>query len=157
MVISFSLALFLTTKSPFFLSLLLVILSFSVGRILGLGVSKWLTYSLILIFLGGIIVVFLYVRMLTLDTKFQLKINSNLMHARFGTLGLLFFLLLIFSEEVPHLPHHSAATSVSLIYATMLSPLIVFLISYLLRALFLIVEICQRYKGSLQKKWGPNR
>jgi NADH-ubiquinone oxidoreductase chain 6 len=58
---------------PFLVCLLLILLSATAGGVLALCLNKWVCYALILIFLGGIIVVFIYITSLASNEKFFLN------------------------------------------------------------------------------------
>lgn len=63
----------LISKSPFIISLGLVIFSFTLRMTLHRAGCVWVTYTLVIIFLGGIIIVFIYAS--SIDSVFKLMIK----------------------------------------------------------------------------------
>ena len=63
----------LIAKSPFIISLGLVIFSFTLRMTLHRVGCVWVTYTLVIIFLGGIIIVFIYAS--SIDSVFKLMIK----------------------------------------------------------------------------------
>merc|ERR1711963_853189 len=73
--------------NPLILCIILVILSSTLGLILQHLFSVWMFNALMLIFLGGIIVLFLYISILSNNEKMQIP-------ARVRSIGLIFLLVL---------------------------------------------------------------
>jgi len=108
--------------------------------------------ALMLIFLGGIIVLFLYISILSNNEKMQIP-------ARVRSIGLI-FLLVLFTFNTQNFFNRStyssgtrseAGTDTSLIYHGLMSPHILFLIGVLIVALFCVVKMTEGFKGSLIK------
>jgi len=68
-----SIILVLRAKSPFIISLGLVILSFTLRLAVHSAGYLWVTYTLVIMFLGGIIIVFIYAS--SIDSVFKLMIK----------------------------------------------------------------------------------
>jgi NADH-ubiquinone oxidoreductase chain 6 len=115
----------------------------SLMLVLWVTANKWMSYRVFLIFLGGMMVVFLYARILSSNEKLIFKFRS------FIALGLAFFMgLIIFSlAEGPKL------LIISKIYSNIYMLSTMFLIVYLLMVLFIVVKLAEPLKGSLRKKF----
>ena len=131
---------------PLILCLALITYAISARALVMNLVSSWVAYAIILIFLGGIMVVFLYVRTWRRNQKFLLP--------PFPLPLILFFLCAIFylNPTTPPLRPYSAAY-ISTIYISTSGGIILFLVVYLLLTLFLVVKTSESFKGALIKKW----
>lgn len=130
----------ITTPLPF--CLILVLLSGVVATMRGLSVSKWIFCTIFLIFLGGIMVMFLYVC--------SLAINEKLIFIK-GLTTMFFLGLIIFNRFGFKLTKLN--NSLWELYQYRWSPIIGFFIFYLLIALMLSVKFSQSFKGALSKTW----
>ena len=132
---------------PLSLCGLLILLALLMGLILNLTLSKWLGYSLMLIFLGGMIVIFLYIRTLSLAKKnphfnTSAKFTSIVVGASLGAVGWTpVFEEVNFSFRISHLFHQTS------------NPNLLFLVNFLLVTLFTVVKLAEKNKGVLAKKW----
>ena len=70
-----SIIVFSSTKSPFYVRLSIILVSFSYGVILIYSGLSWFFFSLVIIFLGGIIVVFVYAS--SLGSKFIITFSLD--------------------------------------------------------------------------------
>ncbi len=134
---------FLKRINPLPLRLILILLALVEGILIWGLVSKWLGLALIIVFVGGIIVAFLYVSSLAFNLKFQIF---------FSLPGLFILIILTFLKPTKILKDFSGNFAVS-VYSSMSSFLLVFLIIYLLIVLFLAVKITESLKGSLAQKF----
>ena len=133
-----------TILSPLFLRGILVLTAFSVGRLLGLHVI-WFFYVLVLIFLGGIIVLILYLSALRDNEKFFIP-NAR----RRLKLGAVLFSNIVIGVVL--CSSDSLATLDLTIF--LLGPecgLWGVILRYLLIVLFLCVKVTQRHKGAINK------
>lgn len=140
----------LLTKPPLIMCLLLILISATIRGAYAIVLSKWLCYSVILIFLGGIIVVFLYVRTMSLRIKISLPSGkpealalatlimrgSTLFVRAFTDLAFLNF------ENVTRQAFGLSNLSV-----------VILLVCFLLAALFGVVRLAQGFKGAILKSW----
>ena len=133
-------------SEPLILCLCLVFYAFRLSFIFGALFRKWICFRIILLFLGGIIVVFLYVRTLTLSNKIS-PIHVKSLISTTAMARVIFRLLSLNIE--PKIP----ITLISQFYHYSNSLIIVFLVIYLLLALFNVVKITQSFKGALAKRW----
>merc|ERR1712241_129890 len=122
--------------------------SSTLGLILQHLFSVWMFNALMLIFLGGIMVLFLYISILSNNEKMQIP-------ARVRSIGLILFTFNtqnFFNRSTYSSGTRSeAGTDTSLIYHGLMSPHILFLIGALIVALFCVVKMTEGFKGSLIK------
>lgn len=132
---------FWSAINPVRLCILLIFIALLLGSIFWACGSKWIGIRLILVFVGGIIVAFLYVSSLAFNQKIALNYPKH---------PLLFFLVLLLWNKTS-LSFLSFSPAFS--FTTRFSPLLVSLIIYLLIALFLVVKISESFKGALTQKF----
>jgi len=135
----------------------LIFLSVALRVILHQSLSLWVFNALVLIFLGGMIVLFLYIRTLSNNDKLVARSKTF----TFFYLAALFLIFLIITgnsgfwlnpKQGP--PHNTAQTSIadlSSLYDFMSLPHLAFMISLLLATLFCTVKLTEGFKGSLTK------
>ncbi len=133
---------FLTRRSPLILSLLLIFLAISLGGMTWFFFRKWLGVSLFMVFVGGIIVIFLYVSSLAFNEKFFLNRPMPLIFI----LGLSLFLIFKINNFFAH-------SLVSQLYRSYSVFSLIFLIAYLLLVFFLAVKLSENFKGALVEKF----
>nr|WDS80473.1 NADH dehydrogenase subunit 6 [Nanhaipotamon longhaiense] len=134
-----------------------IIISFSAGLT---TYSFWFSYVLFLIFLGGMLVLFIYVASLASNEIFLPSLILT-----FSTLTLTMFLFLLFFFLDPvlissftNLPNStinissSTAHITSWIFNNPSMYFTIFIISYLLLTLLVVVKIINLYKGPLRLK-----
>lgn len=134
-------------SQPLILCLLLIIYSMSLAALTETLVSNWLCYAILLIFLGGIIVVFLYVRTLSSETKLFLPQFPPQVILR-AFLVLLVPSIFCMSTTKPRFMYF-----LSYFFLKNNFILMTFLVGYLLLALFLVVKFSESFKGALIKSW----
>jgi NADH-ubiquinone oxidoreductase chain 6 len=137
-------AVFLLTINPLLLSLLLVLISLLLGSTAWAIGAKWLGLSVILVFIGGIIVAFIYVSSLALNLKFT--ISSRRAFTACTLLVVLFSMLLVkMPATLPLMP--------LTLFSGPSRGVAIALILYLLLILLLVVKITECFKGSLIQKF----
>lgn len=129
------------SSHPLFICLLLVTLSFLTAILFNFMFSKWMFYVITLVFLGGIIIIFIYVASLRRNekiflNKFPLSSIFNL------TLLSLFFWKLNFTQTFLFM---------SQLYINSNRTLLILLFSYLIYILFISVKITSSFKGTFIK------
>ena len=137
----------LSLSDPLFLCFSIIVFARGARLILGIFLNIWMCYSIVLIFLGGIIVIFLYVRTLSLSNKIVSPTINWIAIVMLGSVLLWRF----FSSNI-------ATTFVQLnfitqVYQPLRFTIVLFLVFYLLSALFIVVKITQSFKGALLKIW----
>lgn len=131
-------------QSPFILALLLVALSIAQGIICFGLLSKWIGLRLIIIFIGGIIVLFLYTTSLSSNNKFLRPVSVPQLGGLIAAVGI--FLWPIAA------PKSGLSSTPLLIFRSSSSRMVGFLIFYLLLILFIATKISESFKGSLVEK-----
>jgi NADH-ubiquinone oxidoreductase chain 6 len=129
---------------PLSLCLMLIMLAVRVCVSRGLIFMKWISYAIILIFLGGIIVIFIYVTTLAGNEKFFLN--------RPSLLNLIIFLsfITIVSSLTIHSQFKKEAFIRHIYYSSSLI-ILWFLIIFLFSTLIVIVKMSESFKGALIK------
>nr|YP_009459839.1 NADH dehydrogenase subunit 6 [Sinopotamon yaanense]AUT14011.1 NADH dehydrogenase subunit 6 [Sinopotamon yaanense] len=131
-----------------------IIISFSAGLT---TYSFWFSYTLFLIFLGGMLVLFIYIASLASNEFFYMPLTSIM----FPVLILIFFSCFFYLDPIlisssSNLPNSSINSYLSIAHTTnwifnipsMYFTL--FIISYLLLALLVVVKIINLFKGPLR-------
>lgn len=125
--------------SPFIFSLNLVLLALTLTLATWSLGLKWARLALRIIFIGGIIVVFLYVTSLSPNLKIHTKNKSTQL-----------ILLLLPISIVCEFIHFSSKPSE--FYSMQNTCLLMGLVAYLLLTLFIVSKSTQTFKGSLTSK-----
>lgn len=138
-------------NNPLILCIVLVALASVLATVLQHLFSVWIFNALLLIFLGGIIVLFLYISILSNNEKIHL--NSKLV-----TLILVFFGLVwaLSNQGLNYITYNSncgneSILDTTLLYHDLITPHLIFLITILIVALFCVVKMTEGFKGSLIK------
>nr|AQT00509.1 NADH dehydrogenase subunit 6 [Potamiscus motuoensis] len=150
--------LFTQTSHPLVMGLLLLIQTVVITLSTGLATySFWFSYTLFLIFLGGMLVLFIYVASLASNEAAALSLS--LVSITFITLSgypLLFFLDPVLFSSFSNLAnssikiYSSTAYTTSWIFNTPSMHFTFFIISYLLLTLLVVVKIINLFKGPLR-------
>nr|YP_009002523.1 NADH dehydrogenase subunit 6 [Cherax robustus]CDL72600.1 NADH dehydrogenase subunit 6 [Cherax robustus] len=144
--------LFTTLNHPLSMGLTLLVQTVLICILTGLfNSSFWFSYILFLIFLGGMLILFIYVASLASNEPFKMYMSSNLM---VGASLLLTFFLIFFDPMLLTSKFYNSLMpltlnnkidpifmSTSTIYSSPSSLLTIFMISYLLLALIVVVKI----------------
>lgn len=125
------------STTPLSLSLSLILLTSSVALLLGFQVSKWLRLALLIIFIGGIIVIFLYISSLSPNTKVQFSWPS------------LWALAPIAALLFPPLITSTSLSPIFWLFQPSSRGLLLFIVFYLILILFLVVKITDKMKGAI--------
>ena len=126
--------LFTKTKTPLFLRILLIRFIMLSGRILTIQELNWPFIAIVIIFLGGIIVVFVYASSLNFN-------NKNLMSAN-ARVGLLWvFIFLIIAQASARKGLIRIAISSAGLYTSPALSILLFIGLYLLAALLSLIKV----------------
>lgn len=125
---------------PIVIALIIIVVASAVGLYLSSAVSIWSLLALLLVFLGGIIVIFSYITTLASNDKLSLSLPST----RWPLVLTLAFVT--FSSNYP-LPSNNY--NLGLVYSITRGSIILFLTLYLLFTLLVVVKITQAHKGAL--------
>nr|YP_009239905.1 NADH dehydrogenase subunit 6 [Grapsus tenuicrustatus]AMN14539.1 NADH dehydrogenase subunit 6 [Grapsus tenuicrustatus] len=150
--------LFTQLSHPLAMGLALLTQTVLVSLTVGLSTySFWMSYILFLVFLGGMLVLFIYVASIASNQPFFF--SSSL--AFFFMMVTFVSLLLLFSDSLLVLSPSSLPTScldfsistpltISWVYNTPSMTFTIFVISYLLLTLIVVVKIVSLFKGPLR-------
>lgn len=129
---------------PLTLCLTLILLALTVGTLSGLSLIKWIFYAIILIFLGGIIIIFIYVTTLAGNEKFQIRFLKPY-HVLLLTTSIIIYFYLpsraLFKKE----------TFMAHLYYSNTSVILAFLTILLLSVLIIVIKLAENFKGALIK------
>nr|YP_009110447.1 NADH dehydrogenase subunit 6 [Clibanarius infraspinatus]CEH27546.1 NADH dehydrogenase subunit 6 [Clibanarius infraspinatus] len=123
--------------------------------------SYWFSYILFLVFLGGMLVLFIYVTSLASNEKFNMKNSFNIILLLTLMIALLMALLdpLVLSNKInidtssllnTHLDLTNAIVTITAIYNSPTASFTLLIISYLLLALLVIVKVMNLSSGPLR-------
>lgn len=133
---------FYINLNPIIGCLLIVVISLVSIIYISLMGFKWISYLLILLFLGGIIILFIYICSITNKSKILLK----KVNFKFYLLSLLILLFFVY-------PVNSYTTGIiRSIFNRISNNILFFLIFYLLIILIVSVKISKKNFGSLKAK-----
>lgn len=122
---------------PLILCLRLILFTLGLSPLISFILNKWLAYAIILIFLGGIIVLFIYVSTLAGNEKIALPIKARV------------WLLPVIAGLVALPTQDSGLLLISHLYLNISVALLFFLTLYLLCTLIVVVFLSQGFKGAL--------
>nr|YP_010956269.1 NADH dehydrogenase subunit 6 [Kroppcarcinus siderastreicola]WMY25233.1 NADH dehydrogenase subunit 6 [Kroppcarcinus siderastreicola] len=150
--------LFTNLYHPLAMGLLLLIQTILISITIGLTTySFWFSYILFLVFLGGMLILFIYVASLASNEPFMFKLSS-MMLISFMTLTPLIMLL---SDPISHSSNILLSQSslefmkstnfiTSWIYNSPSMMFTIYIVSYLLLTLIVVVKIVNLFKGPLR-------
>nr|YP_009050449.1 NADH dehydrogenase subunit 6 [Paraglypturus tonganus (nomen nudum)]AIG22703.1 NADH dehydrogenase subunit 6 [Paraglypturus tonganus (nomen nudum)] len=122
-----------------------------------MALSFWFSYVLFLVFLGGMLVLFIYVASLASNESFKLSMTGLVFFVISALCMLLFFMLdmmgvsvKFFIESSDFSGVYSNMDLVSLIYGKSVMIFTLYVVLYLLLTLFAVVEITGSYFGPLR-------
>lgn len=119
----------------------LVILTFYLGFIFRKMLSSWIIYAVVLLFTGGIIILFMYILTLVRSVK-VVFLNVGL------ELRILFTIILLTLFFVPN--ENNFDLNLSNIFRVRRSRYVTFLAIYLFLTLLIVVKLSSAYKGALK-------
>nr|YP_007475333.1 NADH dehydrogenase subunit 6 [Neotrypaea japonica]AGE12449.1 NADH dehydrogenase subunit 6 [Neotrypaea japonica]URF19379.1 NADH dehydrogenase subunit 6 [Neotrypaea japonica]URF19392.1 NADH dehydrogenase subunit 6 [Neotrypaea japonica]URF19405.1 NADH dehydrogenase subunit 6 [Neotrypaea japonica]URF19418.1 NADH dehydrogenase subunit 6 [Neotrypaea japonica] len=157
-VMMFFSLLFMRMRHPLSMGLVLLLQTCLVCLSSGLlSLSYWFSYILFLVFLGGMLVLFIYVASLAPNEPFQLKLETTVF--LLFSLFMVFLILVVDMMWIPtpvNVISSGLETSlgdlsyVSTIYSDSVMNFTLFIVLYLLLTLFVVVEITGSYFGPLR-------
>lgn len=139
---------FMCTWNPIALCLSLIFISACIRAQIFALISKWLSTAIILVFIGGIIIVFLYISSLSLNNKISLIYLSKLDYV-----FIRIRLLLLIWTSIKEATDFNFQSKIFEVYHPVPRLTILFLIVFLLFVLLLVVKIRESFKGSLVQKF----
>nr|YP_009544457.1 NADH dehydrogenase subunit 6 [Lupocycloporus gracilimanus]AYW03842.1 NADH dehydrogenase subunit 6 [Lupocycloporus gracilimanus] len=151
--------LFTRTTHPLSMGLTLLIQTVLISLTTGLSTnSYWFSYILFMIFLGGMLVLFIYVTSLASNEPFSFSYSSMIFYIFLISLLsiLIFFWDLLFNKLSSNFPSSSLMSElpntfvISWIYSSNLMGFTLFIILYLLLTLIVVVKITNLFEGPLR-------
>ena len=130
-------------------SLILIIISIFIRLYIAILRRKWISYLIILLFLGGIIVLFVYICTLVSSFKTFIR-NFSLIIIIFRSIRAIF--IIVFFSIIWDFKIELKRLFLSILYSNSNLILIVFCILYLLIVLITSIKISQKFKGRLKSK-----
>jgi len=134
-------------NTPLLARIILIFITLLMRVLLSLVSSKWVSFLLMLLFLGGIIVLFVYI--CTLITKIKVIVR-NKRKIYFVLLLLFIQVALIRFFKKTEFGSLFSGVEFSLMYQKSLSILMVYRIMYLLAILYVSVKLIQKHKGGVK-------
>jgi hypothetical protein len=128
-------------KNPFVITMIVIFSTVILGITLITIIMSWFFYSVVVIFLGGIIVVFLYAS--SLSTLFKIETNFKIKWVDVILFPL--SLRVIFINR-----NYNSNITPLFIYSSTNQWMIVYLVLFLLSVLFLVVKLSTRDTGPLK-------
>merc|ERR1712077_21141 len=148
-IIRYTIFFLLFVKTPLLACLLLVLISLNMRLFIFLLSSKWLSFLIVLLFLGGMIVLFVYI--CTLISTIKIVITDP--YKKFTTFILLRIALsiLFYNKKVGEVGGLKEVI-LSSIFQKSLCSLLSRCTAYLLLILLICVKLVQKHKGGLKSK-----
>nr|ALQ78672.1 NADH dehydrogenase subunit 6 [Daphnia pulex]QVT15610.1 NADH dehydrogenase subunit 6 [Daphnia mitsukuri] len=146
---------------PLLMGVVILTLTFLIAVTLGLGgMSTWLSYVLVLILLGGLLVIFIYVSLLAANEN-QIYQNNKIKMLSVSVMSILLATLMLSSSPKMFdskinpfltLEHRSTESTdwLNLLYSEQLGGMTIFLVLYLLLTLIVVVTISKNDSSSLR-------
>lgn len=136
-------------QRPLLASIMLIGISMIIRILISSLTGKWIRYLIILLFLGGIMVLFVYICTLISNVKRFIKSYSQIIFYFFiPALGLRLFLFF----QPRSINFELKQLIISGLYVKSRFLLIILCISYLLIVLTISVKLSQKFKGGLKSK-----
>nr|YP_011002321.1 NADH dehydrogenase subunit 6 [Ergasilus anchoratus]UUB71179.1 NADH dehydrogenase subunit 6 [Ergasilus anchoratus] len=132
-------------KNPFMGSLTLVGMTMLLMMDIGVSTSQWISYLLMLLFLGGMMVMFLYVTSVMTTLKF------NLPKLSVTSLWILLLALMLWANQI-EVYSTNKFMPLSDFFNLDSTMVVLFVFIYLLISLLVVVGISKKFEGSLKSK-----
>nr|QXU76339.1 NADH dehydrogenase subunit 6 [Choroterpes yixingensis] len=150
---------FLMMNHPLAMGLILLLQSLFISLFTGMQLSSyWFSYILFLVFLGGLMVLFIYVTSLASNEMFSFQTTNILMFMFALILMLLFYMLfdpwfntfMTYINSMNTINAYNTSLMMFKLYSYPISLLTLFLILYLLLTLVAVVNITKYLSGPLR-------
>jgi len=136
-------------RRPLLGRIVLILLSAAMGVFISLLARKWMSYLVILLFLGGIIILFIYICTLISNLKRFVKNSYDFI---FFPIIVSFILRNIVYFQYWDLNFEIKQSTISILYIKSNFLLISICVIYLLLVLIIRVKLSQKFKGRLKAK-----
>lgn len=142
--------LYISSSHPVILIIFILIQTVVLCLILWLKFKiRWFSYIIFLIFLGGLMVLFIYITSLASNELILISINSIFYSVIFCSL-LIFFIILSFNLQDNYNIFNFNFKSFHLIYSIRRSRLVILTIIYLLLTLIIVVKISNKFDAPIK-------
>nr|YP_010046553.1 NADH dehydrogenase subunit 6 [Anopheles annulipes]QPJ78432.1 NADH dehydrogenase subunit 6 [Anopheles annulipes] len=155
---------FMQMKHPLSMGLMLLIQTFLTCLITGIYVKTfWFSYVLFLIFLGGMLILFIYVTSLSSNEMFSMSFSLSLFSIFMITIMFMFFFILdksLIEQFISNMEMEKFSMTINLINENILSLnkmynfptnlITLLLINYLFLTLLVTVKITKKFYGPLR-------
>jgi len=112
--------------------------------------TRWFSFILFLIFLGGLIVLFVYVVSLASNEKFELKYEETYRWAIISTFIIILFTISLYFNKIAENVNINLYNQTLIIFSDEIIIIITLVIAYLLFTLIIAVKISSKYEGPLR-------
>jgi len=138
----------LTLSHPISLGIVIIVISLLIGAYILNFVYSWFFYLLVLVFLGGVIVLIIYMRTLSANEKF------SPIYADLSVFSALAIVPSIWSNALSQSSPNNVTSRrfISQLYQHKNATLLLFLIVYLLITLVCVVKLVKYEEGPLSKR-----
>jgi NADH-ubiquinone oxidoreductase chain 6 len=113
--------------------------------------TRWISYILFLIFLGGLMVLFIYITRLASNEKFELNIKSSYQLSRWLLIILIFTTLIIFYNKNRTPENFTILKQTIILFSSPIFTITFLVITYLLLTLIIAVKITSKFEGPLRR------
>nr|YP_009032781.1 NADH dehydrogenase subunit 6 [Folsomotoma octooculata]AGL95080.1 NADH dehydrogenase subunit 6 [Folsomotoma octooculata] len=116
------------------------------------GVNKmsWFSYVLFLIFLGGLMVLFIYITSLASNEKFNFNLNLVMTNIMWVIIATVLFFMMMKNEQYNLLSWFISLKSFNEMYSFSMSLISLMTMIYLFLTLIVVVKTASKYEGPLR-------
>nr|QGT34621.1 NADH dehydrogenase subunit 6 [Metisotoma macnamarai] len=152
-IMMFSIAMssvFMQSSHPIMLMIIILTQTILLALIIWIVLkTNWFSYIMFLIFLGGLMVLFIYISSLAANEMFYFKPNTY-MHITLGLMIIFMFMSMFMNNQMTlSSPNMMSSTLVVMISKSMLMMSLSTML-YLLLTLIVVVKLTSKYKGPLR-------
>uniref|UniRef100_A0AAU6QDL2 NADH-ubiquinone oxidoreductase chain 6 n=1 Tax=Seira pallidipes TaxID=3053390 RepID=A0AAU6QDL2_9HEXA len=135
------------SSHPILIMMLVLIQSFFICLFSWISMKmSWISFILFLIFLGGLMILFIYVTSLASNEKFELKSQSNWLMFTFFSMAVIFTNLNYSFIQL----NYTFIYSLNLMFSMFMMLIIIMVMNYLLFTLIVVVKLTQKFNGPIR-------
>nr|UGS80331.1 NADH dehydrogenase subunit 6 [Hemicaecilius mockfordi] len=154
--------LFFFSVNPLTMGLILIILTIFISIFLTLSIkSSWFLYMLILIFIGGMLILFIYVTSIFPNEKFMFNQSKTIFFSMFVTMTVIMFMMYLFflntnfyffeSYSSFLMKEHLILSPTKKFFSSQTSFMLIFLVNYLFFCMIVVIKVTNFQQGPLRK------
>nr|UGS80344.1 NADH dehydrogenase subunit 6 [Hemicaecilius smithersi] len=154
--------LFFFSVNPLTMGLTLILLTIFISIFLTLSIkSSWFLYMLILIFIGGMLILFIYVTSIFPNEKFIFNQSKTIFFSIFMTLTIIMFMMYLYflntnfyffeSYSSFMMKEHLILSPTKKFFSSQTSFMLIFLVNYLFFCMIVVIKITNFQQGPLRK------